>query len=182
MAAVGLAASNSGATLLAMALCRPAPAACGCGSCSSGGAAKSGRTCSAYMAFISRGTPGISAAQRPCSSSNQGRGGAVVVDELVALGRAHGLLAVVLRRAAIRAGEKVRVSFATLSRQMPMYRRRPRPPSPWSGRPRWGQARRKNQQVAAAFACKTSSFSRAGLSPMTCWCSTLMPSSASSRL
>ena len=39
---------------------------------------------------------------KPCAG-----GGAVVVDKLVALGRAHGLLAVVVGRAAVGAGEKV---------------------------------------------------------------------------
>ena len=74
MAAVGFAASNSGATLLAMALSPPSTRSVRLWIVQFCRFNRIGRTCSAHIAFISRGTPGISAAQWPSASSNHAPG------------------------------------------------------------------------------------------------------------
>ena len=136
------------------------------------------------MAFISRGTPGIRAAQWPFSSSNQAPGGgAVGVGQLVPPHRHHGLFAVVFRWGCGRAGKKVhdlppffRVKGQRIAKGVGHR-------FLWSGRRRWGQARRKTPAVAAAREVATSSFRAGGVVPPPhAGCSTVMPSSASSRL
>ena len=183
MAAVGFAASNSGATLLAMALSPPSTRSVRLWIVQFCRFSRIGRTCSAHMAFISRGTPGISAAQRPCSSSNHAPG--AVPWSLISLWPLVGHMACLrlfgVGRLFVRAKKSMIFCHSPSSKAsvspkasatVSLVRSSsvgPRPPE-------------KTSRSLRLFACKTSSFSRAGLSPMTCWCSTLMPSSASSRL
>ena len=90
-------------------------------------------------------------------------GGAVVVDELVAPGRAHGLLTVVLRRAAIRAGEKVKYL-------LPLCLVKCQRIAEGLGHRLLGQVvlggakpAGKNQQVAAAFCLQNQLFQPGGI-------------------
>ena len=183
MAAVGFAASNSGATLLAMALSPPSTRSVRLWIVQFCRFSRIGRTCSAHMAFISRGTPGISAAQWPSASSNHAPGAVPwslmslwpTVGHIACL-RLFGVGRLFVRakksmifchspssKASVSPNASATVSFVRSSSVGP------RPPE-------------KTSRSLRLFACKTSSFRRAGLSPMTCWCITLIPSSASSRL
>ena len=183
MAAVGLALANSGATLLAMLLSPPSTRSVWewmvqfCRRC------KAGRICSVHMAFISRGTPGINTAQRPASSSNQAPGavpwalgilwprvGTMACLRLLGVGwrpvRAKN--AVILAHSSASKCSVSPKAAATVS----LVRSSSVGPSPPEN----------TSSSLRARAWATSSRRRAGLSPMTCWCSTLTPSSASSRL
>ena len=183
MAAVGLVLSNSGATLLAMALSPPSTRSVWLWMVQFWRASSSGRTCSSHMAFISRGTPGIRAAQWPWASSNQAPG--AVPWSLMILRPFVGTMACLrlfsVGRRFVRA-KKARILSHSVSSKCSVSPKTsatvslvrsssvgPKPPE-------------KMSRSLRLLAWVTSSRRRAGLSPMTCWCSTLMPSSASSRL
>ena len=90
-------------------------------------------------------------------------GGAVVVDKLVALGRAHGLLAVVVGRAAVGPGEKVQylLPLALIKGQRIAERLGDR----LLGQIVLGRAEatRKDKQVAAAFGLQNQFFQPGGV-------------------
>ena len=183
MAAVGLALSNSGATRLAMSLSPPSTRSVMEWIVQFWRASKIGRTSSVHMAFISCGTPGSSAAARPCASSNQAPGavpcalgslrprvGTMACLRLFAVGRRP----VRAKKASILAhssASKCSVSPKT-SATVSLVRSSAVGPSPPE----------KTSRSLRSLASCTSARRRAGLSPTTCWCSTVTPSSASSRL
>ena len=146
-------------------------------------ASSSGRTCSSHMAFISRGTPGISAAQWPCASSNQAPG--AVPWSLMILWPFVGTMACLrlfsVGRRLVRA-KKARILSHSASSKCSVSPKASATVSLVRSSSVGPNPPEKINRSLRPLACVTSSRRRAGLSPMTCWCSTLMPSSASSRL
>ena len=185
MAAVGFSLANSGETLLAMLLSPPSTRSVLEWMVQFWRCSSTGRISSAHMAFISRGTPGISTAMQP-SSSNQAPG--AVPWALGSLCPLVGTMACLrLLAVGVRPPRPVRAKKSTIfchsasskcrvspkaSATVSLVRSSSVGPSPPENTSR-------SLRLLASF---TKSRRRPGLSPITCWCSTLMPSSASSRL